>query len=129
MNTEFTYEDLESFNQIDEQYFLNGNEEYDGRSCYIVEIVSHSDTQYKKRLAWIDENWLLRKVEFYNKQNRLYKILTVNEYVNIFDIYFTQKMTMQNVQTGSTTVMDISDIEHSIEIPDEFFTIESLEHQ
>lgn len=128
MNTEFSYEDLESFNQTNEQYFLNTNEKYNGRNCFIVEIVSHSNTQYKKRLAWIDEDWLLRKVEFYNKQNKLYKILTVDDYINISNVHFTQKMTMKNVQTGSYTVMDISDIEHSIEIPDNFFTIESLEN-
>jgi len=127
MNTTFSYEDLESFNQADEQYFLNGSDELEGRNCYIIEIINHSNTQYKKRLAWIDEDWLLRKVEFYNKQNKLYKILTVNEYINISDIYFSQKMTMKIVQTGSNTVMEMSDIEHSIELPDDFFTIESLE--
>lgn len=128
MNTEFSYEDLESFNQTDEQYFLNGKELLNGQNCYVVEIVSHSNTQYKKRLAWIDKDWLLRKVEFYNKQNKLYKELIIDEYINVSNLYFTQKMTMTNIQSGSNTIMEISDIEHSIEISDNFFTIDSLEN-
>jgi len=127
MNTEFSYEDLESFNQSDEQYFLKREENIYGTHCYIVEVIGHTQTQYKRRLVWIDsENWLLHKVEFYDKSNKLYKILTISEY-QIFDIYnFSTKLIMKNIQTGSQTVMDISDIKYNIDISDDYFTKESL---
>jgi hypothetical protein len=127
MNTEFSYEDLESFNQSDEQYFLDGEENIDGLHCYIVEIIGHTQTQYKRRLAWIDsENWLLHKVEFFDKSNKLFKILMISEYKSLEIYHFASKMIMKNIQTGCQTVMDVSDIKYKISLPDSYFTKESL---
>jgi len=127
MNTEFSYEDLESFNQSDEQYFLEGEDNIDGTHCYIVEVIGHTQTQYKRRLVWIDsESWLLRKVEFYDKSNKIFKILTINEYQNLDQFKFASKMVMKNIQTGSYTIMDISDIKYNIDLSDKYFTKESL---
>jgi len=127
MNTEFSYEDLESFNQSDEQYFLNCIENFEDKNCYIVEVIGHTQTQYKRRLAWIDsKNWLLHKVEFYDKNDKLLKILTVNDYQNFEKYNFASKMTMKNIQTGSQTVMDFTDIKYNIDLPDSYFTKESL---
>ncbi|MBU0529566.1 outer membrane lipoprotein-sorting protein, partial [bacterium] len=97
------------------------------KHCYIIEVIGHTQTQYKRRLAWIDsEDWLLHKVEFYDKNDKLLKILTVNDYQN-FEIYnFASKMIMKNIQTGSETVMDISDIKYNINLSDSYFTKESL---
>ena len=127
MNTEFSYEDLESFNQADEQYFLNDEENIDGLHCYIIEIIGHTQTQYKRRLAWIDsENWLLHKVEFFDKSNKLFKILTIHEYQNFENFNFASKMIMKNIQTGCQTVMNVSEIKYNINLPDSYFTKESL---
>ncbi len=127
MNTEFSYEDLESFNKSDEQYFLKGKEIFDKRNCYIVEVIGHTQTQYKRRLVWIDsDNWLLHKVEFYDKNNKLLKVLTVNDYKNFEKYNFAQKMIMKNIQTGSQTVMDFANIKYNIDLPESYFTKESL---
>lgn len=127
MNTEFSYEDLESFNQSDEQYFLDGEESLSGQHCYIVEVIGHTQTQYKRRLVWIEsEEWLLRKVEFYDKSNKLLKVLNISEYQNFENYNFSTKLIMKNVQTGSQTVMDVSDIKYNIDLPDSYFTKESL---
>ena len=127
MNTEFSYEDLESFNQSDEQYFLKDEENLNDQHCYIVEVIGHTQTQYKRRLAWIDsEDWLLRRVEFYDKSNKLFKVLTINEYKNFENHNFSTKLIMKNIQTGSHTVMDVSDIKYNIDLPDRYFTKESL---
>ena len=127
MNTEFSYEDLESFNQSDEQYFLKDEENIDGTHCYIIEVIGHTQTQYKRRLVWIDsENWLLRRVEFYDKSNKLYKVLTISEYQGFENFNFSTKLIMKNIQTGSHTVMDVSNIKYNIDLPDSYFTKDSL---
>ncbi len=127
MNTEFSYEDLESFNQSDEQYFLEAEENVDSTHCYIVEVIGHTQTQYKRRLVWIDSSdWLLRRVEFYDKSNKLFKVLTISEYQNFENYNFSTKLIMKNIQTGSHTIMDVSDIEYNIDLPDNYFTKESL---
>lgn len=127
MNTEFSYEDLEGFNQSDEQYFLKDEENLNDQHCYIVEVIGHTQTQYKRRLVWIDsEDWLLRRVEFYDKNNKLFKVLTISEYQNFENYNFSTKLIMKNIQTGSQTVMDVSDIKYNIDIPDNYFTRESL---
>jgi len=127
MNTEFSYEDLESFNQSDEQYFLKNEEYLNEQHCYIVEVIGHTQTQYKRRLAWIDsENWLLHKVEFFDKSNKLYKILTISEYKSLESYHFASKMIMKNIQTGCQTIMDVSEIKYNIDLPDSYFTKEAL---
>jgi outer membrane lipoprotein-sorting protein len=127
MNTEFSYEDLESFNQSDEQYFLDGEENIDGINCYIVEVIGHTQTQYKRRLVWIDSNnWLLHRVDFYDKSNKLLKVLTINEYQNIENYNFSTKLTMKNIQTGCHTIMDVSGIKYNIDLSDDYFTKDSL---
>ncbi len=129
MNTEFSYEDLESFNQVDEQYFLEGEENLNDQHCYIVEVIGHTQTQYKRRLVWIDsQNWLLRRVEFYDKNNKLLKVLTISEFQNFGNYNFSTKLIMKNIQTGSQTVMNVSDIKYNIDLPDSYFTKESLEN-
>ncbi|MCK4903897.1 MAG: outer membrane lipoprotein-sorting protein, partial [Candidatus Marinimicrobia bacterium] len=127
MNTEFSYEDLESFNQSDEQYFLKDEENLNDQHCYIVEVLGHTQTQYKRRLVWIDsEDWLLRRVEFYDKSNKLLKVLTISEYQSFENFNFSTKLIMRNIQTGSQTVMDVSDIKYNIDLPDSYFTKDSL---
>ena len=127
MNTEFTYEDLDSFNQTDEQYFLEDEKTLSGQHCYIIEVIGHTQTQYKRRLVWIDsEEWLLRKVEFYDKSNKLLKVLTISEYQNFENYNFSTKLIMKNIQTGSYTIMDVSDIKYNIDLSDSYFTKESL---
>jgi len=127
MNTEFSYEDLESFNQSNEQYFLKDEENLNDQHCYIVEVIGHTQTQYKRRLVWIDsQNWLLRKVEFYDKNNKLLKVLTISEYQKFENYNFSTKLIMKNIQTGSQTVMDVFDIKYNIDLPDSYFTKENL---
>ncbi len=127
MNTEFSYEDLESFNKTDEQYFLQGKEKFNNKDCYVIEVIGHTQTQYKRRLAWIDsKNWLLHKVEFYDKHDKLLKVLTIDGYQNFDKYNFASKMVMKNVQTNSQTVMDFTDIKYNIALSDSYFTKESL---
>ncbi len=127
MNTEFSYEDLESFNQSDEQYFLEDKENLNDQHCYIVEVIGHTQTQYKRRLVWIDsENWLLRRVEYYDKNNKLLKVLTINEYQYFENFNFASKLIIKNIQTGCQTVIDVSDIKYNIDLPDRYFTKDSL---
>ena len=127
MNTEFSYEDLESFNQADEQYFMEGEENLNGTLCYIVEVIGHTQTQYKRRLVWIDSvDWLLRKVKYYDKKNKLSKVLIFDEYQKIDDYHFASKMIMKNIRTGCQTVMDISDIKYNIDFAESYFSKDNL---
>ena len=127
MNTEFSYEDLESFNNTDEQYFIDEEEDHNGVHCYVIEVINHSQTQYKRRLVWIDsQKWLMQKVEFYDKNNRLLKTLTIDNYKNINNNYFASTLLMKNVQTGSQTIMSVTDIICNLSLSKNFFTKESL---
>ena len=67
-----------------------------------------------------------RRVDFYDKSNKLLKVLTINEYQNIENYNFSTKLTMKNIQTGCHTIMDVSDIKYNIDISDSYFTKESL---
>ena len=78
-------------------------------------------------LAWIDDQeWQLRKVEFYDKNNKLMKTLFVEDYYQSNGHSFAEKMIMKNEHTLSSTIMEMSNIQYNINIPDSDFTKESL---
>ncbi len=52
--------------------------------------------------------------------------LTFSEYLNIENYYFSTKLTMKNIQTGSHTIMDVSGIKYNIDLSDDYFTKDSL---
>ena len=78
MGTDFTYNDMEGRDVEDDNHSLLRQETLDGYDCYVVESVPKdpSSSQYSKRIQWVaKENWIPIKVEFYDKDGELLKVL------------------------------------------------------
>ena len=130
MGTDFTYQDMgdRSLNKYD--YNLLGEEAVDGVDCYKVECISKEGTEKDPRyITYIGKtDYIMRKCEFFDRQNQLHRVLTCTDFTVIKGFTTAQKMKMENVQTGTWSLIETKNIAYDEEdIDDSLFTVAALE--
>ena len=130
MGTDFTYQDMgdRSLNKYD--YNLLGEETVDGVDCYKVECISKEGTEKDPRyITYIGKtDYIMRKCEFFDRQNQLHRLLTCTDFTVIKGFTTAQKMKMENVQTGTWSLIETKNIAYDEEdIDDSLFTVAALE--
>ena len=129
MGTDFTYEDIGERSLTKDSYTLLGEETVGGADCWKVEAVSKDGSEKDpRRVTWIrKDNYLPQKAEFYDRQNTLHRELLCEGIRKIDGYWTTTKMTMRNVQTGHSTVIEMKDVFYDIAMDDSMFTVSSLQ--
>ena len=130
MGTDFTYRDMGDRSLNDYTYNLLGEESVDGIDCWKVEcLAKDTDQKDPRNISYIAKgDYILRKCEFYDRQNRLHRVLTCSEFTTIKGFTTAQKMKMENVQSGNWSLLESSDIVYDgADIDDSLFTVASLE--
>ena len=130
MGTDFTYQDMgdRSLNKYD--YKLLGEESVDGELCYKVECISKAHTEKDPRfISYIGKSdYILRKCEFYDRQDQLHRVLTCSDFITIDGFKTAQKMKMENVQSGTWSLIETKNIVYNAnDIDDSLFTVAALE--
>lgn len=130
MGTDFTYQDMgdRSLNKYD--YNLLGEETVDGELCYKVECISKAHTEKDPRyISYIGKSdYILRKCEFYDRQDQLHRVLTCSDFTTIDGYKTAQKMKMENVQRGTWSLIETKNIVYNADdIDDSLFTVAALE--
>lgn len=135
MGSDFTYEDMENLDLVNWTYTLAGTETVDGVECHVLDAVPSNDkekaeTAYSKLKYWIGvEDSLFRKVDYYDKKDRLSKRLTTA------DIRTTSptdprkrahKLTMENFLTKHITRLEMRELQLDVPVSDELFSQRSL---
>ena len=67
------------------------------------------------------------RVEFYDKLNKLHRLLTVQSIVKVGQFWSYEKETMENVQTHHKTVISFSNHSYDAPMADDLFTVGKLE--
>jgi len=125
MGTEFTYEDMENRKVEKDTHTYLRDEEVDGYQCHVVESVPKEgeESQYGKFISWVRPDiWIPIRIEFYDENMELLKILTVSEIEQIDGIWTTIESTMDNVQEGRKTILRVGEVQYNLDIPDDYFT-------
>ncbi len=125
MGTEFTYEDMENRKVDKDTHTLLREETLDGKKVYVVESIPKkgSDSQYKKLISWVRPDiWIPVKIEFYDNNGALLKVLTVKKVEQVQGIWTTLDSIMDNVQDKKKTELILDKVQYNTDIPDEFFT-------
>jgi len=109
-NTDFTLEDLRIRSDfVNRNYELVGTAEVEGQTCNIVEDTAANDKEqkysgYSKVLMYIEEERLLMwKVEFFDKQGQLQKVLSAHDLEQFGDVWKHNTAKMTHLLDGSTT--------------------------
>jgi len=108
MGSEFSYEDLSSFSAAKYEFKGDAKEgTLNGKKVYIGERKPLSkNSGYTKQISWVDtEEFLIQKVEYYDRKKELFKSALFEDYKKISGIWRVGKMTMTNHQTDKKTIL------------------------
>lgn len=131
MGTDFSYNDV-SFMDRDislDAHSVLREEEYNGKQCYVIEsIPKDKKYAYSKIIQWIEKQaHIFLKGEFYDKKNRLEKIMELSDYKEVNGIMTPFTTKLSSVKVNTSTVVHIEKIQYNINIPDKLFTYKYLE--
>ncbi len=129
MGTDFTYDDMGKRAVDEDNHKLLREEEIDSLKCWVVEsIPKDKGYMYSKTIKWIRQDALIPiKVEFYDKQGVLLKILTMQDIRKQEGIWTAFKMEMDNIQEKHKTILEIKEINYNIGLKDNLFRVSTLE--
>ncbi len=104
MGSEFTYEDIMKSHY---EKYIYKNEYNKTLKLYIItRIPKDSTSGYKKQIMYINKkSFLLEKIEYFNQQNRLFKVCNFNNYREQNNIYSSYEIHMKNILTKKESLL------------------------
>jgi outer membrane lipoprotein-sorting protein len=106
MGSEFSFEDLASFEIAKYTYKFATEEACSMGTCFVVEqYPTDENSGYTKRIVWIDKaEYRMVQTEFYDRKNSLLKTLTTDNYQQYKDQFWRPSaMKMVNHQSNKST--------------------------
>ena len=124
MGSDFTYDDLGDRHPFDDNHRILREEVVDGKETIVVEsIPKDEEYMYSRTVTWVvKDSWIGLKKEFYDEDDELLKVLTVNSQTTFGEVIILINIKMDNVQKNQFTIMEFSDIEIDTGIPNNTFT-------
>jgi hypothetical protein len=106
MGSEFSYEDLSSFELEKFKFTYLRDETLNGELSFVVEQIPTDEfSGYSRLVTWVEQkDYKVLKIDFYDKKNSLLKTLEFKDYQLYLDKYWRSlTMQMKNHQTGKST--------------------------
>ena len=124
MGSDFTYDDLGDRHPMDDTHTILRKEVVNGEETIVIESVPKDEEyMYSRTVTWvIKDSWIGLKKEFYDEDDELLKILTVEGQKSFGDVIILTKVKMNNVQRNQFTIMEFSDVQIDTGIPNNKFT-------
>jgi outer membrane lipoprotein-sorting protein len=123
MGSDFTFEDMGDRKLADYTYRPLGEEEIDGKSCWMIESIPAEGvaTDYSKIVSWIwKEDYLELKEEFYDRKGNIRKIKTI-EAVKVEEYWVPHLIVMEDLKSEHRTEMSLEDIEVDTGLDEDIF--------
>ena len=126
LNTDFSYEDLESRSFGLDSLFSLGSEYYEGIICKVIMAWPKDKSSYHSRKIWVDsQSWRIAKIEYYLTESKKEKTLYITDYIKKNGFSIAGKMVMEK-ENGDKTVMEVMSYKPDIGLQDEVFTKDYL---
>ncbi len=108
MGSEFSYEDIG--NQNPKKYTYEGEPEsvtFNSFDCYKgARVPIDKNSGYTKQITWVDtKNFLVQKIEYYDRKKELLKTAIFSDYKKIDGIWRMGKIEMKNQQNDKSTIL------------------------
>ena len=129
MGTDFTYDDMGGRNVDEDTHKLLREEMRDGHKCWVVESVPKDAREiYSRKISWIRQDCDAGiYVEYYDKLDKLHRVLTVQDLQKVQGYWTVMKMEMKNVQSGHSTQITVTGPKYDIAVDKSLFTVAKLE--
>ncbi len=123
VGSDFTHEDVSGRSVNDEVHTLLRTEEMAGRVAYVVESRPRAQTDYVRRLSWIDQqHWLPLKEEYFDARDEKARVFTADQVEQVDGHWTVKSRTMKNLQTGHRTQTRFDDIQYDVGLNQNLFT-------
>ncbi len=106
MGSQFSYEDLASFEVAKFKYKFLRDEKLGNINTFVVEnYPQYKYSGYTRQVVWIDkQRYIPLKIEYYDRKNDLLKTLAFNDYKQYLNKYWrASEQMMVNHQNGKST--------------------------
>jgi len=129
MGTDFTYDDMGGRGVDEDKHKLLREEMRDGHKCWVLESVPVDAREiYSRKLSWIRQDCdVTVYVEFYDKLDKLHRVMSVSELQQVGGYWTVMKMEMKNVQSGHSTQITVTGPKYDIPVDKSLFTVAKLE--
>lgn len=123
MGSDLTFADMGQRRLDEDVHELVGEKPCNGRTCYIVESrPKEANSIYGKRVFWIlKDDWRTVKIEYYDRKNEPLKVQDIT-WQKSGDLWVWKRTTVKNLQTGHSTIFEISGLRVNVGLKDRLFT-------
>ena len=130
MGSGLNYYDMEVRSYSDSTYKHIGEDTYNRNECFMLESYPKDpDSPYSKTVSLVDkQTFVSRKIDCYDKNNRLEKIINMVEIKQIKGYFINLKITVDNKLQNSKTLLVFQNMQINTGLRDDIFTIQNLSH-
>jgi outer membrane lipoprotein-sorting protein len=124
VGSEFAFEDFTAIELNKFDYRHIGTDACGELQCDVLErLPRYENSGYTKQIAWVDqEDFQIRKVEFYDRRGDLLKVLDLKDYRQYDNgVWRPHLMSMSNVQTNKQTDLIYSDYNFETKLGEDDF--------
>jgi len=129
MGSEFSFEDLSSFEVPKYTYKYLGDENVQGLDSYMVEQYPvDKNSGYTRRVVWVDKaEYRVLKIDFYDRKDSLLKTLSYSDYKQYLNKFWRADFAlMTNHQNGKSTELQWSNYAFKTGLRDSDFNRNTL---
>lgn len=129
MGSEFSFEDLSSFEVEKYTYKYLGEELINNQENFIIEQYPvDKNSGYTRRVVWLDKvEYRAQKIDFYDRKDTLLKTLSFSHYQQYLNEFWrADLMTMINHQNGKSTELKWENYNFAIGLADKDFNKNAL---
>lgn len=132
MGSDFSNDDLlkESSIVVDYTHTIQGEEEVNGRDCYVIELIPYEDAAvvWGRIVKWISKDeYLQMKSEYYDEDNYLIKSELAYDIKTMDGRVIPSRFELiPEEEEGNKTVVVLDDVKFNEPLPDGFFSQQNM---
>jgi outer membrane lipoprotein-sorting protein len=129
MGSEFSFEDIGTWEVKKYTYRYLRDEVLDGRDCFVIENTpAYEFSGYTRQIEWVDkEIHQPRRLQFFDRNNLPLKTLVFENYKQYGGRWWRpDRMVMENHQTGNRSTIEWTDYRFGVELSVKNFTPDAL---
>lgn len=129
LGSEFSFEDLASFEVEKYSYELLREEVLDGNETYVVRFTPRYEySGYSSEIVWVDKKrYIILKVDYFDRKGAPLKSLRFNQYQQYLDQYWrASEFLVVNQQTGKSTALQWNNYQFRTGLTDAHFNTNEL---
>lgn len=131
MGSEFSYEDLASFEVEKFTYQYVGEEKLRSIDCFVLDRTPVNQfSGYSRQRIWVDKTrYIILKTDFYNSKDKKIKTLESRKFKKYLErFWFAHEMIMKNHLSGKSSVLYWQNFKFKQPLRDADFNPNSLKH-